>query len=946
MLNIRPLKSPQGASQYYSQDNYYTQDQGLNDSLWVGRGAEALGLSGRVDAETFQQLLEGKVASQQLGRRTKDGVEHRAGWDFTFSAPKSASILGEVFGIEAVREAHDQAVKAALAHVEREWLQTRISINGEVERVDTDNAVFATFRHDVSRELDPQTHTHAILVNATHTEKGWRSIANEEFLGRGTKASLEGGMIYRMEYAALLKEQGFSISPDPKDRTLWRIDGVPPEMENIVSKRSSQIRDWFKSNGVEYTPAAAKQVALLTRKGKRSVPRDELVQSWKEQLSGLGLSDKLTQTLDDVAGQDRAGSASGDDGSTIGDSNRAIGEEVPEGRQAARKALKSAVEHLSEKDMGFTEKELMKEGARLGVGDFRYHELREEVERLKRTQALLPAREHPEFAAKGESLWTTRAAKLKEMKLIRLLNEGREDLGALIPASDIRQLIQESDLNEQQLATLEKSLTASHRYFAIQGDPGVGKTRTLRVYKDALEKEGYLVKAFAPSYQATQELGDSLDMPGMVVSRFLVDRRAQDEGKGKKQVWIVDEGGMLTTDQVNRVMELAPKHGARVLFTGDHQQLESVGAGRGFKHLQDAGIDQAVMNKRMRQKTDLMRGVVQDVMAKRYAQVVERMSANNRIVETGDKGAEGIANAFLELSPEDQAETLVVTTTNKQRKEVNSIIRAGLRRQGQLSEAESLVEVFQEVRLSEEEKRAARLYSKGQQVRFNSDYRAEGIKRHTYYTVVGTSPLDNQVALRSPDKEGEILYINPAELGTEREGNLQVFQKETVPLSPGDDVRWLDNSNDHKITRNEEFSILEVGEHSLTVIDSEGRELELPLSDQRNRHFEHYYARTAYGVQGQTSKSVLGLMDSTRRNTVNQRSFMVALTRASHDARLFVDDKKKLVKAFKERRGDNTEALTQGEFMVEVGRHKEELELSQAAQKSSRREGKIRLFKG
>lgn len=191
MLTVSEVTNSGEATRYYSHDNYYTQDQGIEHSQWMGAGSDELGLSGQVDPDSFAALLNGQVDGEQLGRTTKDGIKHRPGWDLTFSAPKSVSILSEVYGLKEVREAHNKAVKEALAYIEKSYLQTRLSVNGEVIRLQTDNAVFATFTHDVSRELDPQLHTHAVLINATKTPHGWRSIANEKLIDRN--AIMEGG---------------------------------------------------------------------------------------------------------------------------------------------------------------------------------------------------------------------------------------------------------------------------------------------------------------------------------------------------------------------------------------------------------------------------------------------------------------------------------------------------------------------------------------------------------------------------------------------------------------------------------------------------------------------------------------------------------------------------------------------------------------------------------
>ena len=97
VASVSVLTSSAQASSYYEADDYYA-DGGLSPSEWSGKGAEELGLSGDVDRDQFRELLDGKIGDQQLGAFRDGQREHRPGWDVTFSAPKSVSIMAEVAG--------------------------------------------------------------------------------------------------------------------------------------------------------------------------------------------------------------------------------------------------------------------------------------------------------------------------------------------------------------------------------------------------------------------------------------------------------------------------------------------------------------------------------------------------------------------------------------------------------------------------------------------------------------------------------------------------------------------------------------------------------------------------------------------------------------------------------------------------------------------------------
>ena len=214
MLSIGALASAAQGASYYERDGYYAKDdtEHREASAWAGKGAEELGLKGPVDPGTFRAVLEGKVpdgSDTRLGRRGKDGeILHRPGRDLTFSAPKSVSIAALVGGDGRIVEAHDRAVAATLAWVEGNAAETRMKDpeTGRMGRVGNQKIVAATFRHDTSRNLDPQLHTHAVLANMVQGEDGkWRSMANE---GLYAKQKLIG-MLYRNELAAGLAKLGY-----------------------------------------------------------------------------------------------------------------------------------------------------------------------------------------------------------------------------------------------------------------------------------------------------------------------------------------------------------------------------------------------------------------------------------------------------------------------------------------------------------------------------------------------------------------------------------------------------------------------------------------------------------------------------------------------------------------------------------------------------------------
>jgi conjugative relaxase-like TrwC/TraI family protein len=160
-----------GASaRYYTR--YLTDDGPEGEGRWLGRQADGLGLSGTVATEDLEALLSGHdpVSGARLGRALVDRYDTKgrlipavAGFDATFSAPKSVSLWWALTGDPGVVEAHDVAVRAVLENLERYGATTRVRRNGVRHHIHTCGLVMAAFGQATSREDDPQLHTHVVI---------------------------------------------------------------------------------------------------------------------------------------------------------------------------------------------------------------------------------------------------------------------------------------------------------------------------------------------------------------------------------------------------------------------------------------------------------------------------------------------------------------------------------------------------------------------------------------------------------------------------------------------------------------------------------------------------------------------------------------------------------------------------------------------------------------
>jgi len=197
MMTVASVASAADAAGYYSsKDNYYFLDD--LQSQWLGEGARELGLEGNVDLEAFTNVLHGRLPNGvELGKEVSGNHVHRPGHDFTFSAPKSVSMLILAGGDKRLLQAHIESVKETLAIMEQ-TISARDTKEGITSIVPTGKMVAALFTHDTSRNLDPAIHTHAVVANVTELDGKWkdpcggcqRDRAGREVEGAGHRCHL------------------------------------------------------------------------------------------------------------------------------------------------------------------------------------------------------------------------------------------------------------------------------------------------------------------------------------------------------------------------------------------------------------------------------------------------------------------------------------------------------------------------------------------------------------------------------------------------------------------------------------------------------------------------------------------------------------------------------------------------------------------------------------
>lgn len=906
VASVSALTSSAQAASYYEADDYYAEG-GLSPSQWQGKGAEALGLSGEVDRDQFRDVLEGKVGGQQLGRHAMDSGQdgkrdHRPGWDITLSAPKSVSVMAEVAGDRRLIDAHSEAVKVAMDHVEQHMAATRIREGGQITREATGNLVIASFQHGTSRAQDPQLHTHNVVMNATQGEDGtWRSLEPRAIY----QLQKQIGAIYRQELAVKVRELGYEVEVG-KD-SLFEIKGVAGEVIAAFSTRSAEIEAKLGERGTsrEEASAAAKQMATLdTRAAKVVGDHAALVGEWRETASKAGFGPATRLALIEQA-EARAASPS----------HQA---EMATQATMADRAVAHAVEKLGERQSVFSAAALQEEAGRMGLGKVGYTQIKEAVQVAMKQGELIDRtfldRRGAEFSG-----FTTRENVEIETRMLEREVQGRGVLAPIASPLAAAKAVANASAqaeragfgwNADQRAATQQLLTSHNRVTALQGYAGTAKTTTvLATFAREAKAQGASVVALAPTASAALVLGEALGVRSDTVARHLMSPELSHQAK--PAAWIVDEASLLSARDTARLFDLAANQNARVILVGDLQQLGSVEAGAAFAQLQGAGMETAKLSEIVRQTNEATKEAVQASIegdARKALAALDR--GGGRIVESADRAERftAMAEHYAGLDKAVRARTLVIEPSREGRDALTAEIRDTLARSGALTGPAVSMQSLANKGLTRAEARDPLAYDKGDVVRFTRDYADKGVSRGDAYRVEAIDPVKVAITLRSED--GREVDWRLRQWGA---GNAQAFAPQKLELKVGDSIQFTRNDREAGRINGGRAEVIKVDEakRSATIQTSRGRTEMLSLDAARDQHIRHAYVDTAFAAQGRTADHVLIHADSKAANLVDQKSFYVGISRAKETATVFTNDRGKLVAAIYERGGQVQMAIAQ-----------------------------------
>jgi conjugative relaxase-like TrwC/TraI family protein len=874
MLTIsNPLSASQAQAYHAAEfsnarENYYTQGDQIRGE-WHGRLAEQWGLRGQVSEEHFQQLSEGQhpMTGEQLvrhkaareyvnehGQKVRT-MEHRAGWDATFSAPKSVSLTALVGGDERVRGAHQDSVAVALDELEQ-YVQARIGGNLPAET--TGKWVAARFEHDSARPVDgyaaPQLHTHVVVFNLTETEGGDNYALQPRELYRTQQYATA---VYRSELAVRLKELGYEVERGKSGQP--EIKGYSEEYLAASSPRRQQIEEHLAKEN-QRGADAAQIAAHKTRQPKLDLSHEEVQLRHREMAEAFGNQPEHVRAA-------------------VTEKANRLGHEAPQ--TTARSAVTFSKERNLERKAVVEERELLWDALRRSMGEATLTEVRAEF--TKRINAGEFVRVEEELGAPSRA-YTTQEMIDYEQDTIQVMREGQNMHPAIVSVGTQRAIEKVySHLSESQQRAVEQILASRDQVTALEGVAGSGKTTSLAAIRETAEHDGYKVEGFAPTSRAAQKLAEA-GIESSTVQRYLA--RTDERHDGQKRLYVLDESSLASTKQMNEFLHRLKEHD-RVLLVGDTRQHQAVEAGTPYQQLQEAGIQTARLDEIVRQRDPALKEIVQQLSRGNVREAIERLDTQGRVHEIPDRD-ERLKEIAREYARQPEG-TLVVSPDNQSRMEINRIIHSEMQTRGQVDHREQRLKVLvarQEI--TGADRQWAEQYKPGDVVRYTKGSKAVGLKPGEYARVERASEKENLVTVKP--ENGERVSYNPRRLH-----GVTLYRETERAFAKGDRVQFTAPNREQHIANRELGTIEQINSRgNLQIRLDSGRAVAFNIRE--NRHIDHGYAVTSHSSQGQTADRVLVHVDTEQagEKLVNQRLAYVAISRGRYDAQVYTNDRSQL----------------------------------------------------
>ena len=823
---------------YHSQDNYYSQDDGLENSQWQGSFSAHQGLEGTITAGQWKQACQGQDPEGNELRRKQ--INSRAGWDLTLSACKSASLKALVNQDQTVLEAHRAAVTSTVQYIEEHCIYAQVKENGQLSREQTKQGQFALFEHDDNRNQEPQLHTHIVILNQTLCKDGKsRTLDSRELFNQ--KKTI--GAYYDHAFAHQLKQKGYEIEWT-SDHT-FEIKGYQKEQLEAFSSRRQEIREHLAQQNIKLEQATEEQKTIACLESRtikihklKPMDHEQQRERWQQESNRLGIvHPQPRQNLQWMYDQaSHPGSLS--------------------------EVIQSATETATAYQVAVTKQVLLRDCLRHSQGHYSPQEIEQA---LNESTELIPTQ---------DGRLTTRRAIEREHFILQSANEGQHTQAALSNPKRVEQIAQARGLNEGQQAGLNHIASSEDFITLLQGNAGAGKTYTMSAFKECLPpaQREYL-KGLAPSAAAAEILTQEAGIESITVDRYLLSSsETQQQGK----VLIVDEAGMLSSQQMERLIHKAQELQSRLIFVGDTKQLSAIEAGSPFRLLQSRSeLKTVMMEQNLRQSVPHLFDAASLAAQHQTNEALVRLDRCGCVQEISDpiQRNQTVVEQYLARDFREQAQTLILCDTNQERRDITAQIRAAYLHDNRLSQDAQTLQILYPKSWDKQAIAQAYNYSVGHVIRLR---RPTQQFPEPYYRV---AEVQDQ-ALILKDRAGQT-HALPLHQFKDRD----VFECQALEVREGDRLRFTRNHREWNQTNGQPFTIEALNSDNTIEIRTKGQRY--TVTPDQLLHSDYAYCRTVYSAQGWTSAEAIW---APSQNPGQEQTY-VALTRAKDSLQIFTLDR-------------------------------------------------------
>lgn len=820
MLSISSIK---GDAAYYSnEDNYYA--SGSLESRWLGEGAEKLGLKGEVANADMDAIRQGKLPDGSDLSRMVNGVnKHRSGYDLTFSAPKSVSMMILIGGDTRLLDAWNRSVENGMKEVEK-LISARITDGGKTDTVLTGNMVAALYNHDTSRALDPQIHTHALVFNTTFAEDKWRALASDTRMKTGFGENLYAlqvaiGNLVLQPFRQEAEKLGYETVAAGKNG-LWELKDVP------VAPFSTRSQAISEAAGPDASKKSRDVAALDTRQAKAWADPELLKAEWRRRLtdekfdidSYIRQADARAQSPAPSAGEPavshvpgvQAGMSSG----KIADAD-------------VQQAVSDTISALSEKKVQFTWSEMLAGTVnRLPSAPGLFEQARAGIDAAIEGQRLIPL-------DREKGIFTSDIHLLNELSVHQLARTAIQEQTVLV----FPERAQERDIPAGDAVSV---LTQDKSPVAILGGRGGAQALRERTEDVAMmaRSQGREVMVIAADGRSGQFMSESPHLAGHVMLRSQMNADTVLPVQGTV---IVDRAERLSLKETVLLQEKALSAGAQLIFMDTENRQ---GTGNALSVLKEAGIPQYRF----------------------YGTQLPEV----RLVSEADKRSRygQLAQDYVRLSAEGRDVVAQVAGAREQQ-QLTEVIRDRRRDAGELGREQVTLQVLEPVWLDSKTRHQRDNYRAGM-VMERWDAEKKTMTRHTIDRVAEAT---NSLVLQGED--GSRLTLKVSQL----DGSWSLYRSRTLAVSEGDRVRALGRELKGAIKAKEQFTVTAL-ENGAIRLRSGDRELRLPT--ERAVKLVHDYVEGT-GTGTSASRTVLAAVGPRGLN----KQVLNALAQSGGDIRIY-----------------------------------------------------------